>query len=70
MEALYLGIEASWDFKLKYASKIFSYYSQQGDIRHQLHKLELSFFKVMITGKKSLIDKCMKKVLKFDQELQ
>ena len=69
MEALYNGIEASWNFKFDQASPIFKVFKEKGDLRHRLHKIELSIFKVLITGKKSLIDSCMTKILQFEEEL-
>ena len=66
---MYKGIEESWNFRFPEAKKVFQWYEGRGDIRHTLHKLELSIFKVLITGKKSLIEKCMTKIIKYEEQL-
>jgi len=48
------------------AKKHFKYFEEKGDVRHSLHKLEIKLFQVLITGKKSIIDQCFKKLLKFE----
>lgn len=68
-EALYLGIEESWDSNFALAEAIFEVYHNQGDVRHTLHQIELTIFKVLITGKKSLIDQGMVKLLKYEEDL-
>ena len=60
-EALYLGIAHSWNFNFYRAHYFFSLHSRN-DIRHQVHDLELLVFRVLITGKKSLIDVCIKEI--------
>lgn len=69
MQALYKGIEASWNFNFTYAEILFSYFTKKGDIRHSIHKIELNLLKVLITGKKSLIDKCLTKIIKLEDKL-
>ncbi len=74
-EALYQGIELSWNFKFDLAKIIFQRFLRSSedtkffDFRIKLHKLELKIFQVIITGKKSLIDKCMVKLLKLEEKL-
>ena len=67
-EALYLGIAHSWNFNFYRAHFFFSLYSEK-DIRHQVHDLELLVFRVLITGKKSLIDVCIKEIQKLEATL-
>eukprot|EP00347_Sterkiella_histriomuscorum_P010935 403374369 len=80
-EALYYGIELSWNMKFQQAKSIFKHFEEQvpqqntektakQDLRHTLHKIELKIFEVLITGKKSLIDQCMIKILDFEEKLQ
>ena len=69
ISALYKGIEESWNSNFASAKRIMTHFESKGDFRHSLHKIELSIFKVLITGKKSLIDKCMVKILRFEQQL-
>ena len=64
-EALYMGIAHSWNFNFYRAHFFFSLYSEC-DIRHQVHDLELLVFRVLITGKKSLIDMCIKEIQKLE----
>jgi hypothetical protein len=44
MEALYKGIEYSWNFDFIKAKSIFHYFSEKGDLRHTLHKIEINMF--------------------------
>ncbi|CDW85401.1 UNKNOWN [Stylonychia lemnae] len=74
-QALYHGIEFSWNMKLQKAKQIFKHFEKQQvkgriDFRHTLHKIELKIFEVLITGKKSLIDVSMVKILEFEEQLQ
>jgi len=69
VEALYQGIEASWNYKFEEAIEVFSAFSEKGDVRHQLHQIELNIFKVLITGKKSQIDQCTQKISKYEEAL-
>ena len=57
IEKLYLGIYESWNFKIDLAKEIFKTCQNQINIRNILHKFELSIFRAIITGKKSLIDR-------------
>jgi hypothetical protein len=66
---LYLGIEYSINFEFAKAKHIFNTYSDKNgikDIRHLLHKVEINLFKVLITGKKSLIDKSLIKISRLE----
>lgn len=67
MEALYLGIQKSWNFNFDIAKIIFNFFIDKGDIRHYLHQVELSIIKVLITGKKGLLDKSMVKIIKLEE---
>jgi hypothetical protein len=63
---LYKAIELSWNYKFQDASTIFKTYLIK-DPRHALHSIELNMFKILITGKKSLIDKSMNKLVKLEE---
>lgn len=66
---MYKGIEASWNFDFNYAKILFSHFAKKGDIRHSIHKIELSLLKILITGKRSLIDNCLTKIMKLEDKL-
>jgi len=40
-EALYKGIEYSWNFEFLKAKSIFEFFEEKGDVRHSLHKIEI-----------------------------
>lgn len=65
IDKLYLGIYQSWNFKLDLAKQIFKR-DKETNLRTLLHKFELSLFRAIITGKKSLIDTSLMKLAKLE----
>ena len=53
-----LGIAYLWNFELENAAKVFSVY-KSSDLRTALHDAETYLFRVLVTGRKSDIMKCM-----------